>query len=422
MTTRRQWTSALAVILTTLATFLGGESGVEAQGLPPIKIGFTTTQSGPLAPLILPTLLARQMWAEDVNAKGGILGRKVELVFADDKYNTGLVGTLYSKLLDVDKVDIVFAPFGSAVLTPIQPLVAQRGKLLFAFWTTNANAKLHYDKFFNMAPWGETAEGFQGRYVSLAAKHNLKRIALLSVDIEGPQVLTEQVRSVAAKEGLTVVYDQKYPAGTTEFSSLLRSINSTNPDVVYISSAPPDSIAIITQFAEVGIADSVKMCCGGMVGLQIASVLQKLGTRVNGLVNYVLYAPVRSMQYEGTLEFFERYADRAKKANIDPLGYYGASFAYAQGQIIQQAIEATKSVDDAQLAKYMHEAEFNTIVGKVRFTADGEWTRSSVAVVQFRSIDASNNLDQFRVPDHQIVVAPGEMATGELVPLAKARQ
>ena len=113
-------TAALAAALIGSIPFVGGDLASRAAAQErPIKVGFTTTQSGPLAPLIAPTFLARQMWAEDVNAKGGILGRKVELVFADDKYSPGLVGTLYSKLLDVDKVDIVFGPLGNAVLTPI---------------------------------------------------------------------------------------------------------------------------------------------------------------------------------------------------------------------------------------------------------------------------------------------------------------
>lgn len=420
---QRQPLVALAAVLTAFAAFLniGLVSDAAAQA-PPIKIGFTTTQSGPLAPVVLPTLLGRQMWAEDVNAKGGILGRKVELVFADDKYSPGVVGTLYSKLLDVDKVDLVMGPFGTAVTIPIQPIVSQRGKMLFAFWTTTVNAKLRYDKFFNMAPWGDTEEGFQGLYASMAAKKNLKRIALLSVDIEGPQVMTQQVRSVAAKLGLTVVYDQKYPQGTTEFSSMLRGINSSNPDAVYISSSPPDSIAIINQLAEVGIADSIQMCCGGMTGLQIASVLQRIGPKVNGLVNFAVYAPVKTMQYEGTQSFFERYNDRAKKAGIDPLGYYGASFAYAQGQILQQAIEATKSVDDTTLAKHMRTAEFDTIVGKVRFGPDGEWAQSRVVLVQFRGVDGSNDLEQFRRPQHQVVVWPEPMISGEWTPFSKARK
>lgn len=413
---------AAAMAAWVLSPSAGLVSRAAAEDVPPIKIGFTTTESGPLAALIGQTLLARQMWAEDVNAKGGILGRKVELDYVDDKYNPGLVGTLYSKLIDVDKVDIVIGPFGNAVLTPIQPIVQQHGKLLFSTWTTTANAHLHYDKYFNMGPWGDKPEQFQGLYASAAATHKLKKIALLSVDIEGPQVMTQQVRAMTDRLGLTIVYDQKYPANTTEFSSLLRAINSSNPDAIYIASAPADSIAIVNQLEEIGLADSVQMCCGGMVGLQTAQVLGKLGAKVNGLVNYALNAPVPSMEYEGTRDFFDRYAERAKAAKIDALGYYGASYAYAQGQIIQQAIEATKSLDNDTLAEYMHKATFNTIVGKVSFTADGEWTRSNVAEVQFRGLDNSGNLDQFRSPDHQVVVAPDAMASGSWAPLATARK
>ena len=392
-----------------------------AADLPSIKIGFTSTMSGPAAPVIMQTLLARQIWADEVNARGGILGRRVELVVEDDKYSAGLVGALYSKLLDIDKVDVIIGPFGNGVLVPIQPIVQQHNKLLFAFWTTTANSKIKYDKYFNMGPWGETPEGFMGQYAILAAQRGLKKIALLAVDIEGPQVTTQQVRTVAGKLGLEIVYDQKYPAGTVEFSSLLRAINSAKPDAVFIGAAPADSIAIINQLDEVGLADSVKMCCGGMVGLQSAALLQKLGPKVNGLVNYAVYVPAKSMQYKGTQEFFDHYTERAKQAGSDSLGYYGASFAYAQCQIIEQSITATKSLDDAVLAAYMHGTEFDTIVGKIKFDEDGEWAKARVVDIQFRGVKGSD-LDQFRNPEHQIVVAPADLVSGEIVPLAEERK
>ena len=387
----------------------------------PIKIGFTSTESGPLAPLIAPTLIARQLWAEEVNARGGILGRPVVLVVEDDKYNPGLVPTLYSKLLDIDKVDVVVGPFGNAVTMPILPLMEQHNKLFFSTWATTANTKDKYDKYFVMGPWGETAEGYQGIYSALAAENNYKKIALLSVDIEGPQVMVQQARTVATKLGLEIVYDQKYPVGTVEFSSPLRAINSAKPDAVYIASTPPDSIAIISQLDEVGLADSVKMCCGGMVGLQTAQILQKLGPKVNGLVNYSVYVPAKTMQYKGTQQFFDRYTERAKQAGVDQLGYYGASFAYAQCQIIEQAIVATKSTDDAVLAKYMHATAFDTIVGKIVFDEDGEWAKSKVVFIQFRGVKG-HDLDQFRSPEHQIVVAPAEFKSGDQVPLAEGRK
>src|SRR6185295_17263026 len=123
MTSRRTFLAAAAL---SLAVF-GGTASAQ-QG--PIKIGMSMPQTGSLGAGGKAALLALQMWVEDVNAKGGLLGRKVDFIVYDDQTNPALTPSIYTKLLDVDKVDLLIAPYGTVPTAPIMPLVKQRDLLL----------------------------------------------------------------------------------------------------------------------------------------------------------------------------------------------------------------------------------------------------------------------------------------------------
>ena len=141
------------------------------------------------------------------------------------------------------------------------------------------------------------------------------------------------------------MFDQNYPPNTVEFASIIRSLKAAKPDMVYVASYPPDLAGILRAVNEIGIGDDVKIFGGGMVGLQFAAVMANLGSLLNGVVNYNTWLPEKSMYFDGTKAFFDKYTKRAVEAKIDPLGYYLAPFGYAQGQMLEAAVNATKSLD-----------------------------------------------------------------------------
>jgi branched-chain amino acid transport system substrate-binding protein len=142
--------------------------------------------------------------------------------------------------------------------------------------------------------------------------------------------------------------------------------------------------------------------------------MENMGSLLNGVVNYNTWLPEPSMYFEGTKEFFEKYAKRAVEAKVDPLGYYIAPYGYATGQMIEQAVNATKSFDQKGLAKYLHANTHKTIVGPITFSDDGEWKQSATVEAQFRGIK-DKNMDQFRQPGKQVILFPDNLKTGELV-------
>ncbi len=387
----------------------------------PIKIGMSMPQTGGLAAGGKASLLGIEIWRDDVNAKGGLLGRKVELIVYDDKSSASETPAIYAKLLDVDKVDLLFAPYATVPTAPIMPLVKQRGMLLMGNFSFQVNSKVHHDMWFNNAPWGPP-DSWATAFLSLGQKAGGKTVAMLSADQEFAQNLATTARDVAKKMGMSLVFDQAYPPSTAEFSSIIRALDASKPDIVYVASYPPDSAAILRAVNEIGVGDNVKIFGGAMVGLQFAGVMENLGSLLNGVVNYNTWLPEPSMYFDGTKAFFETYSKRAVEAKVDPLGYYLAPYGYAMGQMIAEAITATKSLDQKTLAKYLHDNVHHTIVGPIEYADDGEWKKSATLMAQFRGVK-DKNLDQFRSSGKQVILSPENLKTGDLIyPFETARK
>ena len=403
-----------------LAASIGLTSSVRAQQ-PPIKIGMSMPQTGGLAGGGKASLLGIEIWRDDVNAKGGLLGRKVELVVYDDKSSASETPAIYSKLLDVDKVDLLFAPYATVPTAPIMPMVKQRGLLLMGNFSFQVNSKVQHDMWFNNAPWGP-ADSWPDSFLEIAQKAGGKSVAFLSADQEFAQNLVVTAREVAKKRNMPIVFDQAYPPNTVEFSSIVRALKAAKPDVVYVSSYPPDSAGILRAVNEIGIGDNVKVFGGGMVGLQFGAVMENMGSLLNGVVNYNSWLPEPKMYYEGTKEFFDKYTKRAVEAKVDPLGYYLAPFGYASGQLVEAAVKAVGSLDQKAIAKYLHEHEMQTIVGPMTFGPDGERKENAVLQAQFRGI-TDKNIEQFRSSGKQVILFPEKLKSGDLVsPFEAARK
>ena len=386
----------------------------------PIKIGIGIAQTGALGGGGKAALLALQMWRDDVNAKGGLLGRKVELISYDDQTNPSIVPGIYTKLLDIDKVDLLIAPYGTNVTAPIMPLVKQRDKLLMGNFSFDVNAQIKHDKWFNNAPWGAGALAWGGPFLDAAQSLGAKSVAFMAADAEFAQNLCTGGRAIAKAKGLTSVYDQNYPPNSVDFSSIIRAVRAAKPDVVFICSYPAESAAIVRAVAELGVGPTVKIIGGGMVGLQFAPIMEALGPLLNGFVNYNSYVPEKTMANPAVKGFLDRYSVRAKAEKVDPLGYYLPPFNYAIGQMLEQAIGATRSLDDKVLAEYLRKNTLKTMVGDIRYDTVGEWTSPRVVMAQFRGIKGKD-LEQFRLPGKQVIIAPAAMKSGDLLPFDKAR-
>jgi branched-chain amino acid transport system substrate-binding protein len=393
-----------------------------AQGAGPIKIGFSMALTGPLAPNGKQALLGAQIWAEEVNAKGGLLGRQVQLVNYDDQSNPSTVPGIYTKLLDVDKVDLIVSGYATNMVAPAIPIAMQRGKVFIGLFALAANSEFHYPKYFSMLPSGPTPkESFTEGFFQIAAAQNPKpqTIAIAAEDADFSHNAADGARSNTKKYSLKTVYDKTYPPNTTDFSSIVRGIQASNADLVVICSYPLSSVGIALSANELGLKP--KMFGGAMVGLQATVFKDKLKSKLNGIVNYETWVPSPKLLAPAA-DFFKKYQAQAAGKGIDPLGYYLGGWGYAYFQVLQQAIEGTKSINDDKLAAYMRSHPFNTIMAQdIKFGKDGEWTKSGMLQVQYHGLTDAANLDTWRGMSYQTVLTPTEEATGKVIyPYAKA--
>ncbi len=187
-----------------------------------------------------------------------------------------------------------------------------------------------------------------------------------------------------------------------------------------ICTYPVGTVAMLRAINEVGFTP--KLLGGAMVGLQSTAIKLQLGPLLNGVVNYDSWLPTKTLQFAGAAEFLKTYQARAPLEGVDPLGYNLPPFAYADLQVLEQAIRATNSIDDATLAQYLHGNLVKTIIGDIQFGADGEWTQSRMLQVQYRGI-TSNDISQFKDMDKQVIVSPARYKTGDVIyPYGNARK
>jgi len=381
----------------------------------PIRIGFSMGLTGPLAANGKAALVAMEIWRDDVNKAGGLLGRPVEFVYYDDQGKPATVPGIYTKLLDVDKVDFLVSSYGTNLIAPAMPIVMERKLLFMGLFGLANNAKYNYPYYFQIGPMGpDPAAEFSRNFFEFAATQQPKprTVALVGADAEYPQTALPGARENARKHGFEIVYDATYPPATVDFTPIVRTIKASNPDIVFVASYPPDSVGIVLAAHEVGLRP--KLFGGGMVGLQFAAFLTKLGPKLNGIVDYDFWVPEPTLDFPGIEEFLKKYQPQAEKAGVDPLGHYLPPWAYANVQVLGQAIEATKSTDQKTVAEYIHANEFDTVVGKVKFGPNGEWEKPRMLLVQYQHIKG-NDLAQFKGPGKRVVLLPEEWKSGTLI-------
>jgi branched-chain amino acid transport system substrate-binding protein len=393
-----------------------------AQSREPIKIGFSMAMTGGLAANGKSALLAQKIWEEDVNAKGGLLGRPVKLIYYDDQSNPATVPGIYTKLLDVDKVDLVIGPYATAQIAPAMPIVIQRNKLFIGLLGLAVNTEFNYPNYFAMIPSGpDPKPAFTKGFFDTAMAQTPKptTVAIVAADQEFSRNASDGARENAKKAGLKIVYDKSYPPSTTDFAPIVRAIQATNPDLVVLCSYPPDSVGLVRSINEIGFKP--KMVGGAMVGPQATALKTQLGPALNGFVNYDFWLPVPKMMFPGVEELIKKYQARASAEGVDLLGYYMAPWGYAQLQVLAQAIERTNSLEDKKLADYIRANRFNTVLGDVRFGKNGEWAESRVLQVQFHDIKG-NDVEQFRTMGTQTLLTPELYNSGNVIfPFEKAK-
>src|SRR5437667_4011877 len=177
-----------------------------ARAAEPIKIGFGMGLTGGLAASGKAALLGMKIWEDEINAKGGLLGRPVKLIYYDDQSNPATVPGIFTKLLEVDKVDLVMGDYGTNLLAPAMPIVIQHNMTFFALFGLDVNREFQYPKYFAMQPAGgmDPAVSFSKGFFEIAAAQDPKpkTLAIIAADAEFSHNASDGARKNAKAAGL----------------------------------------------------------------------------------------------------------------------------------------------------------------------------------------------------------------------------
>ncbi len=415
-----RWLAAASLAVVACAMSVVSAS---AQNKEPIKVGFSMALTGPLAANGKQALLGMQIWEEETNAKGGLLGRPVKLIYYDDQSNPSTVPGIYTKLLDVDKVDLVVGPYATNMVAPAMPVVIQKKKTFISLFALDANHEFKYPKYFSVLPTGpKTKPSFTEGVYQVAMQQNPKptTVALAAEDAEFSRNACEGARENAKTFGTKIVYDKTFPPGTTDFSPIVRALQASNADIVILCSYPLSSVGLVLAVREANYKP--KIIGGAMVGLQATVFKSKLGPKLNGIINYETWVPSEKMMAPAAA-FFKKYSEKAGAAGVDPLGYYLGGWGYAYISLLGNAIEGSKSIEDDKIADWLRKNGAKTIMGNWTYGPGGEWTKTGMMQVQYHGIKEGAGLETWKGMSYQTVLTPADLSTGKVVyPYEKAMQ
>jgi branched-chain amino acid transport system substrate-binding protein len=348
--------TVIALLATTIVLGIPG-----ADAASPLRIGYSLARTGLFAVATPVQEQAYQLWREQVNAAGGLsIGgkekRPIEFVSYDDQSEPAKAAQIYEKLISVDKVDLLLAPWGTATHIAIAPVVERhRFPLVGATASTTLVGELgaKYMWFTEMQ-----ADSFGGDLPKLLTEVGAKRIAIITNQL--PLALETKKFLVPAlqKAGLEIVFNQEYPADIKDMTGLLTSVKAATPDAVLGLAYPGDSILYMSTAREIGLQAKFQFL---EIGPTEAFFLEKFGANLDGIVSVGHWSPDQKM-WPKARPFFEAY-----KAKFNELpDYLDSVSSYMSAEILQQAV-AKVGLDHAKLRETIAGSTFDTINGPVRF-------------------------------------------------------
>jgi branched-chain amino acid transport system substrate-binding protein len=307
-----------------------------------------------------------------VNARGGLLGRKVAFVLYDDQSTPATGVRLYEKLITEDKVDAVMGPYSSPITEAVANVSEKYQKVLVSplAATTSIFKKGRKYIFMVISP----AEVYLEGLIDMAAKRGLKTVAVLNEDTLFTKASATGVVELAKKRGMQVVFQEAYPKGNTDFSAMLTKVKAANPDVIAASTYFDDAVAITRQMKELNVSAK-------MYGVTVGGDLPKFYDLLKQNAEYVYGAT----QWEGTLpypgqkEFVEAYQ---KKFNREPV--YHSAAGYAGCAIYAEGVRRAGTLDSDKVREQLLKLETKTFFGDYKVDQDGFQTAHKMVMFQWQ--------------------------------------
>ncbi|MFN0299300.1 MAG: amino acid ABC transporter substrate-binding protein [Burkholderiales bacterium] len=370
--------------------------GAIAQGGAPIRIGINVSMTGPLADAIKPTMWADEVWEKQINARGGLLGRKVELTFLDNKSNADAAVAIYDRFIQ-GKYDFIFEDSGSIVVQRESTLAEQHKKL---FLVPNGFARSLYERgykyiFYTGAALSEDVNlGVFKMLETLPEAQRPKSIAYVTVENIAFTAMTKGLQEMLKPLKLATALDITYPTNLNDATPLVSNLKQKGADVVFQTGLVNDTTLFARAVAQQDL--KYKMLAIGLTAGAQPNFLPSVGAAtLEGMVYAAGWVP--SLKTHQNAEFVKAYTE-AK--GFEPT--YNAAQGYARWQIFEQAVNATKSIDNDVLRDYIAANTFQTVQGPIKYNSKGYVTPTDTVVTQFQG-------------GKRVIVWPKEEATGKLI-------
>jgi branched-chain amino acid transport system substrate-binding protein len=337
----------------------------------PVRIGSTLALTGPLASAGNIQKVAIEVFVDDLNSRGGLLGRKVEWVLKDDQSRPDLARTLYEQLATVDKVDLLMGPYGTASILSAMGVAQRYGKILIhnSFGTPRL-AK--YDMQFSASGGAGDPENVWPNLVfdaAATAPRPPKTVAIVTTKFPSAHFIALGAREVAKKRGLTEVLFLEYEFGNRDFGAIAARVKDAKPDLVFAGALGLDGVLLLDAMKKIDYQPPMHFYTFPAPGPML-----KLPEAKNALAltTFEDHPPLTSNP--GATQFIQGFRERAAKAalpstSVDLL----STIAYASWQVLEAAVSGARSFDDKMLAQWLRQNQVDTVMGRLSWqgTPDG---------------------------------------------------
>jgi branched-chain amino acid transport system substrate-binding protein len=375
--TRLRFISGAAALVVACGSILIGGTAGASSSKPPLVVGISMSLSGDFSPLAAPELNGYRLWAQSVNAHGGILGRQVVLKIADDASNPTQAVSNYQSFISGNHVDLVFGPFSSLLTIPTAAIAKRYG---YAFVEPSGGSPSVFSEHLNNvfftqpAPILSSGNEFASYILSLPAKDRPKTAAYPTVDDPFTSPIVTEIRDRLEAAGIKTVYAKTYSTETVDLSPVVAGVVAANPQLIVSGTGGPDAVAQVKGFIQAKFNPKFLFFTGGP---NDPSFKEQVGaSNVNGIFSTGDWFYLDKSA--GNAAFVKAYVAKygGSPAQIDP----GAAEAYAVGQVVALVAQRTGKVDNATIIRSLHKGTWPTVEGNLSWNAAGSPTGEDIIV------------------------------------------
>jgi branched-chain amino acid transport system substrate-binding protein len=337
-----------------------------------IKVGVTVSLTGKYEEPGREQYRGIQMWASDLNARGALLGKRVKVVYYDDKSDRETSAGLYQRLITEDKVDLLIGPYSSGLTLAASEVAEQHEFPMVAAGA--ASDEIWERGYRNIFGIDTPSTRNMEPVLEFARDRGLKNIALFHADNEFPREVAKGVRARVTAAGLNIVFDEEYPRNSTDFAGLVERMAVSSPDIVIGGTYLDDSVAFVRQAKKSNLQPKAFVFT---VGPALTQFGDALGADAEGIMGVVEW--IRSDRLPAGYDFSYRYE---RKYGRNP-GHH-AAYGYSAGQVLEAAVRLAGSLDKDRIREQLGEMKFRSLLGHYRVDETGKQIANQSMVLQWQ--------------------------------------